>query len=48
VYRCDAAGVVEVTIADQTTGFARTFRVRGAGGTTESPTGRNGRNVRVK
>jgi len=30
LYRCDAAGVVEVTISDLTTGHARTFRVRGA------------------
>jgi hypothetical protein len=36
LYRCDAAGVVEVTISDLTTGHARTFRVReasAAGGT---------------
>jgi hypothetical protein len=46
VYRCDAAGVVEVTIADQTTGCARTFQVRGAGEATESRTGRTGRNAR--
>jgi molecular chaperone DnaK (HSP70) len=30
LYRCDAAGVVEVTISDLTTGHARTFRVREA------------------
>ena len=30
LYLCDAAGVVEVTISDLTTGHARTFRVRGA------------------
>ncbi len=28
VYRCDAHGVVEVTIANRSTGYARTFRVR--------------------
>jgi molecular chaperone DnaK (HSP70) len=28
LYRCDAAGVVEVTISDLATGHARTFRVR--------------------
>jgi molecular chaperone DnaK (HSP70) len=28
VYRCDANGVVEVTIANRSTGYARTFRVR--------------------
>jgi len=32
VYRCDATGMVEVTIANQTTGYARTFRVREATG----------------
>jgi molecular chaperone DnaK (HSP70) len=48
VYRCDAAGVVEVTIADQTTGHARTFRVREAGEAVGSPAGRNGRTARGK
>jgi len=43
VYRCDATGVVEVTIADQTTGYTRTFRVREAGGAAGSSTGSNGR-----
>ena len=43
VYRCDATGVVEVTIADRTTGYARTFRVREAGGAVGSSTGSNGR-----
>jgi molecular chaperone DnaK (HSP70) len=28
-YRCDSAGVVEVTIADLTSGASRTFRIRG-------------------
>jgi hypothetical protein len=46
VYRCDAAGVVEVTIADQTTGYSRTFRVREAGGAAGPPAGRNGRTAR--
>ena len=43
VYRCDAQGMVEVTIANQTTGHARTFRVRAvaaAGGTSERSAGR--------
>ena len=31
IYRCDATGVIEVTIADQTTEYARTFRVRESG-----------------
>jgi molecular chaperone DnaK (HSP70) len=30
VYRCDAHGMVEVTIANQSTGYTRTFRVRAA------------------
>ncbi|HYL81489.1 MAG TPA: Hsp70 family protein [Candidatus Acidoferrum sp.] len=28
IYRCDSAGVIEVTIANLTTGFARTYRIR--------------------
>lgn len=28
IYRCDAAGVIEVTIENLTTGFARTYRIR--------------------
>ena len=43
VYRCDAAGVVEVTIADRTTGHARTFRVRDTGEGAGSRVGRSGR-----
>ncbi len=46
VYRCDATGVVEVTIADQTTGYARTFRVRDAGAAAGSDAGRNGGTAR--
>ena len=30
VYRCDATGIVEVTISDKTTGSSRTFRIREA------------------
>jgi molecular chaperone DnaK (HSP70) len=41
VYRCDAAGVVEVAIANVTTGHARTFRVREAP-TTSAPAARRG------
>ena len=48
VYRCDATGVVEVTIADQTTGYARTFRVREAGASAGSPTGSDGLAARGK
>jgi hypothetical protein len=28
VYRCDAAGVIEVSIANLTTGYAKTYRIR--------------------
>lgn len=28
VYRCDASGVIEVTISNRTTGYSRTYRVR--------------------
>jgi len=43
VYRCDATGMVEVTIANQTTGYARTFRVREATGAAgKSKEGANG------
>jgi molecular chaperone DnaK (HSP70) len=28
IYRCDAAGVIEVTISNLTTGFTRTYRIR--------------------
>ncbi len=31
IYQCDAAGIVEVTISDQTTGRTRTFRIREPG-----------------
>lgn len=37
VYRCDASGVVEVTIADQTTGHTKTFRVRDTGAAPRTP-----------
>jgi molecular chaperone DnaK (HSP70) len=30
-YRCDPVGIIEVTIADQTTGFSRSFRLRKGG-----------------
>jgi molecular chaperone DnaK (HSP70) len=44
VYRCDASGVVEVTIADHTTGYAKTFRVRDAASTVEpSAEGKKGK-----
>lgn len=36
IYRCDATGMVEVTIANQTAGYARTFRVRDAGAPTDT------------
>jgi hypothetical protein len=28
VYQCDAAGVIEVTIANLTAGYSRTYRIR--------------------
>jgi hypothetical protein len=44
VYRCDAGGVVEVTIADHTTECTKTFRVRDAASTVEpSAEGRKGK-----
>jgi molecular chaperone DnaK (HSP70) len=46
VYRCDATGVVEVTVANQTTGHVRTFRVREAGVGAVPAAGRNGRSGR--
>jgi molecular chaperone DnaK (HSP70) len=43
VYRCDANGVVEVTMADQTTEYAKTFRVRDAGTAPRAPETRDRR-----
>jgi molecular chaperone DnaK (HSP70) len=41
VYRCDANGVVEVTIANRSTGYAKTFRVREAGAAADATQARN-------
>jgi molecular chaperone DnaK (HSP70) len=40
-YRCDASGVVDVTITNQTTGYARTFRVRNTGVAVDASTERS-------
>jgi hypothetical protein len=28
-YQCDAQGIIEVTISNQTAGYQRTYRIRG-------------------
>ncbi len=46
VYRCDAAGMVEVAITDLATGHGKTFRVRGAAAAPGGPGSRKERGSR--
>jgi molecular chaperone DnaK (HSP70) len=49
IYRCDAAGVIEVTVANSTAGYAKTFRVREAAVPEDSaPKRGNGKASRIR
>ncbi len=48
IYRCDATGVVEVTIADLTTKYGRTFRIREASPVSSPPEKRHDGGMRQR
>ena len=48
IYRCDATGVIEVTIVNRTTEHARTFRVRESGAAADVSEGRRSAKTREK